>query len=150
MKTQTYVGDAVMGLILCGLGLWWLKMSWGLGLGNVHEPGPGFFPAMISGALVLGGLGCAFRAWYARADGEPRPWMERSAVKAAALIVLLCVFFAVGGFVPCAVLFLFAMMRFVGQVKVVKAAAMAVIVTLVMWLLFERLLSVQLPTGFLS
>src|SRR5690606_39716271 len=132
---------------LCGLGLWWLKMSWSLGVGNMHEPGPGFFPAMIAIALSLGGLGCALRALRARADSEPRLWMERPAVKATALILLLCVFFAVGGFVLCAVLFLFAMMRFVGQVRTIKAAAMAVIVTFAMWLLFERLLSGQLPTG---
>lgn len=149
MKVRLSQGDAIIGLILCGLGLWWLSMSWELGVGTWGEPGPGFFPAAISIALAAGGLGCAIRALRISAPGEPRPWIEGMAAKAAALIVLLCVFFTVGGFLLCALLFLFAMMVFIGDIKPVKAGAMSVAITFAFWLVFERLLSLQLPSGIL-
>lgn len=151
MKIKQHAGDAIIGVVLCGLGLWWLQMSWALGLGTVHEPGPGFFPAAVAIALAAGGLGCTLRGLRHHQTGEEaRPWMEAPAVKAALLIVLLCMFFAIGGFVPCALVFLFAMMRFVGRVKTARAAIVSLLVTAVFWLLFSRLLSVELPWGFLS
>lgn len=151
MKVRLSQGDAIIGLILCGLGLWWLRMSLTLGVGTWAEPGPGFFPAAISVALAVGGLGCAIRALHARArdTAEARPWIEGRAATAAVLIVLLCAFFSIGGFLLCALLFLFAMMVFIGDIKPVRAGLMSVAITFVFWLVFERILSLQLPSGIL-
>lgn len=142
-------GDAVVGIILAGLGLWWLSMSWELGMGTVQQPGPGFFPAAIAIALFFGGFGCAVRALRQRDAAEPRQWMESTAAKAAGLILFLCVALAVVGFVPASALFLFAMLYFLGDVQFVKSCLFAGGITFVAWLAFERALSVQLPSGFL-
>lgn len=149
MKVRLSQGDAVIGLVLSGLGLWWLWMSWELGLGSVQEPGPGFFPAAISIALAGGGLGCAIRALRSPDPSAPRPWIEGPAAKAAGLIILLCILFTIGGFLLCAALFLFAMMVLVGNIKPLKSGAFALAITFVFWLVFERILSLQLPSGIL-
>ncbi|MGB3837454.1 tripartite tricarboxylate transporter TctB family protein [Castellaniella sp.] len=147
MKIQQHIGDAIVGLVLCISGLVWLQMSWALGLGTVREPGPGFFPAAVAIGLAVGGLGCTLRALRHPDSEGARPWMEAPAAKAVALIVLLCVLLAVAGFIPCALVFLFAMMRWVGGVKTIRAATVSVLATIAFWLVFDRLLSVQLPIG---
>jgi putative tricarboxylic transport membrane protein len=149
MKVRPSHGDTAAGAVLAGLGLWWLSMSWKLGMGSVQEPGPGFFPAAIAVALFLGGLGCVVRALRQHDTAEPVAWMESSAAKAAGLIVFLCVALAALGFVPASLLFLFAMLYFLGDVGMVKSCAMSAAITFVAWLVFERALSVQLPSGFI-
>lgn len=149
MQVRLSRGDAIIGLVLSGLGLWWLWMSWELGLGTAREPGPGFFPAAIALALSAGGLGCAIRALRERDPSLPRLWIEATAARAIGLILLLCVSFATGGFLLSAVLFLFAMLYVVGGVRFIRSVLMAVVITFAFWLLFARILSLQLPSGIL-
>lgn len=149
MKVRQAHGDAIIGLILSGLGMWWLWMAWDLGMGTVQEPGPGFFPAAIAIALTVGGLGCTLRAIRLADAGTPVSWIDPTAAKAVGLILLLCAGFVTAGFLLSSVLFLAAMLYLLGGVGFLRSCTMAAVITFVFWLVFEHILSLQLPSGFL-
>jgi putative tricarboxylic transport membrane protein len=141
------IGDAVIGLALAALGVWGTWVSAGTGLGHAGEPGPGAFPAAVCVLLTLGGLACALRAWRSAPGGQPQAWIDATALKALVQIALLCLLFVPLGMPLAGFLFVAGMVRSLGQVPWRRAALVAAVTVLVFWLLFDRLLSVQLPYG---
>lgn len=137
-------------------------------------PGPGLFPGIIGGALVLFGLVLAVRTLVRPGQGEA-PQVDadlppetqsldaiakvhktelstaRIAINAAVIIgsILFYVFFAdMLGFLIAMFIVVFANMLALKS-KVLTAVIASVVLTVVMWLVFEKGLLVQLPNGLL-
>ncbi len=54
-----YKGDTIPGLLVCGVGVWFLVPGIGLGMSSSTisgVPGAGFFPVIVSSAVILFGL----------------------------------------------------------------------------------------------
>ncbi|KKX30673.1 tripartite tricarboxylate transporter TctB family protein [Rhizobium sp. LC145] len=61
--------NLICGLLFVGLGFFFAFQSFQLELGTAFRMGPGYFPLVLSGALVLFGLIILAQAF--RAEGEP-------------------------------------------------------------------------------
>lgn len=156
-------GDAAVGAALAALGVWGTWTASRLGLGTAGEPGAGLFPAGVCVLLTLGGLGCVLRAWLAgraaTGDGTGNgsghsagqrtlAVIEAKALKVLILIALLCAAFVPLGMPLAGFAFVITMVRTLGAVAWGRAALIAAITVGAFWLVFEVLLSVQLPYGW--
>lgn len=91
--------NALCGIILMGVGLFFGWQSLGLDLGTAFRMGPGYFPLVLSGILVL--LGAIILVQSTRVQGEP---MGAIAVRGIFFILPAPIFFGLTlrglGFVP--------------------------------------------------
>jgi putative tricarboxylic transport membrane protein len=128
------------------------------------QPGPALFPGIIAALFVVSGLILVAR-WFlqrraavtAVADVDAgteqptrpttRAWLTALAVCAAVVVYLLVVDLL--GFPVTMSLLLFALMKLLGTRTLVAAVA-AVTTALLVMLLFQMVLLVPLPTGFLG
>jgi len=146
--TNQRTGDMVIGFALAALGVWGTWISAGIGLGTAAEPGAGMFPASVCILLTIGGLGCAWRAWHQTSGTEAKQWIEGVALSTLFQIFLLTVFFVPLGMPLAGFLFVCGMTRTLGKVSWRRAATIGFVTVLAFWLLFDVLLSVQLPYGW--
>lgn len=147
-RTSQRLGDAVIGLALAALGAWGTWVAQGTGLGTAEEPGPGMFPAAVCVLLTLGGLGCAWRAWRLTTGNDSKRWIDGTALLALVQIVMLAVLFVPLGMPLAGFLFVCGMTRTLGDIPWRKAVITGAVSVGVFWLLFDVLLSVQLPYGW--
>lgn len=140
-------------------------------------PGPGLFPTMIGGLMVLFGVPLALLSWFRAKqivdEGDLPPMDDesgdagrtvgvtegalatdqRSAMINAASFVAAIVFYIIAaemlGFLITMSAVTIGLMLIL-KVKPWRAALIGLGTTLVLWGLFEKLLLVQLPNGFLG
>lgn len=121
--------------------------------------GPGFFPSLVGGGLVVAGLIIALRGLFtapeavAEGAGPPaptaaRPYWGALAWLVAGLVVIIQAFEAIG-FVPLLGTYLAGFMLLLG-VRPVQAVVLGFLLTLGVYFLFVRLLLVPLPAGLLQ
>ena len=82
MRSAKNQKDLLAGLLFLGVGL---AMAWGtqaFDIGTARRMGPGYFPAMLSGMLVVLGLVIAIRSFFGQEDR-----VGKMAWKAMAIIV---------------------------------------------------------------
>jgi hypothetical protein len=122
-----------------------------LKLGSMQLPAAGFMPLLASAVLfvasflwLLGALG---------QDPDPRPfWEARGWLKpllAAAVVFAYAFIMDEAGYLLSTLVFMLSWQFIIEREKPVKAAIIAVVTTLAMWLLFSKLLNVQVPAGIL-
>ncbi|MBM3556239.1 MAG: tripartite tricarboxylate transporter TctB family protein [Alphaproteobacteria bacterium] len=145
-------GDVVGALILVAIGLFAWASSRGLAFGTLGRPGAGFFPSILSAALiVLGGIilvgglrgagGVDLRAL--REEGEG---LRRAGVAAALLLGAIAIVDIVG-FAIAAGLLCGLMLRRFGERGWVASAGFGLAVGLAVFLVFKLWLRVNLPLG---
>ncbi len=149
LRVPARAGDFAIALALAGLGLWWAWLSWNLGLGTAAEPGPGFFPFGVALLMAAGAAGCAVRALAHAPEGEKAGpvTIDAEAIKAGALVAALCLAFTGAGFVAAGFAFMALMLSWVSGRSLVRALVTSAIVVGVFWVLFDRLLGIELPWG---
>jgi putative tricarboxylic transport membrane protein len=141
-------------------GLFWLAIGafvvWAgrdMGLGGLHEPGPGF------AFYWIGLLMCAFAASIlaqAFISGGPSLaslWTGTHWGKVLVVTLLLLAYafaFEPIGFIACTLALLLALMWFVDPVEWWVALLVAVGATLGVWLALTKWLKIQLPAGLLA
>jgi putative tricarboxylic transport membrane protein len=149
MRTTTQRnGDALVGLALAAFGVWGTWVAVGIGLGTSAEPGPGMFPAAICTLLTMGGLGCAWRAWYQTSTLERKPWIDNIALNALEQIAMLSILFVPLGMPLAGFIFVCGMTRTLGKVSWRRSVTIGLVAVLAFWLIFDVLLSVQIPYGW--
>ena len=149
--------EALLGGLICGLGLWMILYSGGLPKPRHLQYGPGLFPTLIGGGLMIcGGIQAIFG--IARWRNEPliaRPdWLrDRRLLVNVAAIPLACLFYYLTarklGFVTSGVLILFAMLM-IGGVRPLRALLVSLLLIVVTTLLFVSILHVPLDWGLLA
>ena len=141
------------GVFWLGIGAYVIHAGRDMGLGGLHEPGPGFAfywvgilmcalsASIIGEALLVGGPTLA-SLWAGTRWG-----------KVLAVVVLLLVYgvaFEPVGFVVCTVALLLALMWFVDPVRWWVSILVAGGSTAGVWLALTKWLKIQLPAGVLA
>jgi putative tricarboxylic transport membrane protein len=149
------VADLIGGTVGASLGLFALWTAWHMPADVVMKIGPGFFPGILSGLLVL--FSCVLLVRTLR--GPEQPASEAPAttgegqVRGLLTLVATVAFVAVLeplGFIPSAIVFLTLMMLVMGQRKPLPVLLAPTLVTVGVWLVFEKLLHLSMPPGILE
>ena len=149
------VADLVGGIVGVSLGLFAFWVSWNMPSDVVMKIGPGFFPSILSGLLVLFSGSLLVKAVLSRAqapDETPQITSEgrwRGAVTLVATVVFVAVMESLG-FIPTAISFLTLMMLVMGKRKPLAILVVPTLVTVGIWLVFEKLLHLSMPPGILE
>ena len=143
--------------VLIGLGLVALAAIMGYDAANMRVPpvhakvGPRVFPVLVSIGLALSGLALV---WQARAKetglvAEGDSDWTAVAVIAAGLVVHMNILKPLG-FIPAGMLLFMCVAFAFGSRRYLRDGIVAVIVTVVTYVVFTRFLGLQLPPGFLQ
>jgi putative tricarboxylic transport membrane protein len=141
------------GLVL--VSLYALAASTHLHVGTITRPGPGFFPCVLAGALLLVSLALLIRTWRGchrmapapsttEGDTVRRPWVLVATVAALAIYIAV---FKRAGFLLATVALLAFLFGTLARYRWPIAIAVAVVVTLASYLVFNTGLQVRLPAG---
>ena len=141
-------------------GLFWLLIGgfivWAghdMGLGRLHEPGPGFAFYWIG--LLMSALALTVIAQALISGGVPLAalWEGTRWQKVAIVIALLLAYaleFEAVGFIPTTLALLLVLMLFVDPVDWRLAFLVAIIATFGVWAALTKWLKIQLPAGLLE
>ncbi|HEX3786297.1 MAG TPA: tripartite tricarboxylate transporter TctB family protein [Pseudonocardiaceae bacterium] len=163
--------DVVAGAAVAALGAFALVTALNLAfLSNSGVPGPGFFPTLLSGLLVVLGVLLAVFALRTRqvvasgpdtgdvtdvesAEGEDEPSQGRRALRAGG--VWLCFAVAVPvltvlGFVPAMAILIAVLLFGVERRYSWRSLVLAVVVPVAVFELFVHVLTIPLPGGLLA
>jgi hypothetical protein len=148
----TYVAEAVVALVIVGLGLLVLQGSWTLGSRWTSDgPGSGYFPFYIGLILCIAGLGILVQALRAKnreifVDSEQ---LRRVlSVLVPAMVYVLAVQF-VGMYIASAV-YIALFMIVLGKYPPVKSVITALVINVLFFLMFEVWFKVPLFKGSLD
>ncbi len=141
------VTNLAVAAVVTALGAAALAGALALGAGRPAQPGPGAWPAILGGALVLLGIVLALRA-RATADAER---FGRTALPVLAALASMAVFVAVVGVIgfeiPAALL-AFVWLRFLGRESWLVSVAVSLGLVVALYLLFVAALDVTIPHMF--
>ncbi len=141
------------GITWLALGLFITWQGWTQGLGVLSEPGSGF--AVFWCGVILIGLSLTIVVG-AIANGGPSLgslWADTRWQKVLLVMALLLVFgffFEQIGFIPCSLLLLLVLMRFIDPVPWWQAITVSFGAVLGVWFLLAKFLKIQLPAGVLA
>ena len=141
-------GESVFGAALIGVGLFALYARTGLPLGNLREPGAGFFPVVVAVALILfAALALISRTPEAdKSEAEPGSFVRVSIL--TAMIAAYAWLLPTVGFILCTVGLLVVLLR-LGNVGWAPTIISATGGAAACYLLFTRL-GMPLPSGLLG
>jgi len=132
------------------VGLYAFILSWRLPFGTLERPGPAVFPFVLSLLLTLIGILLLFEhqpepdAECAARLSQAKPW---EIVVLTALFILL---FEGIGYLEASCLYLFLLLFRVCRFNWWVASGAAAAIALTSWLIFGKLLGLQLPAGWLK
>jgi hypothetical protein len=147
--------DAASAGGLALVSLYALGESTHLDAGTLTRPGPGFFPFVLAGALLLTSLALLVRAWRGSRLTAPvpsaeavvaarHPWVLVAAVAALAIYIAI---FERAGFIVATVALLAFLFGALARYRWPIAVGASVVVTLASYLIFGTWLQVRLPAG---
>ena len=146
-SVDRWKGDAACGVALAIVGGTVIWLSRATPLGSAGQPGPGFMPIALSVGLVALGIGCAVRAWIARAGSERIDIAETGALAVVAGLAAAILLLEPVGFLPVSILFLAFLFKALGRDTWLASAILGAAIGGGSWLVFDKLLGVQLPAG---
>jgi putative tricarboxylic transport membrane protein len=127
-----------------------LEESWRLGLGGLHQPGPGFLPFGCAAIIAIFAI---IRLIIGRGKkvGSTGPFFKRERVFKFLVVVAIC--FGYGlllsyiGFVLCTGIFVLISLKTIEPKTWGKAIFISVATAFATWLLFDYWLQIQAPKG---
>jgi putative tricarboxylic transport membrane protein len=143
-------------------GIFWLIFSalviiesYRLGLGTLHQPGPGFLFFWASIALGSMALVVLIRAWISQKAGEPKISIFGTQNTRKIILVLISLFlYAILmetlGFILVTLLLFIFLMGIIEKKKLWFTVFVSLVVTVIAYLIFEIWLKSQLPKGLLG
>lgn len=124
-----------------------------LGLGSIKHPGPGFFPFICGLCLVVFST-IWLLATRKEKDEETKPfWGKGEWIRPLMAVLITSLYGALMdtlGYILVTLLFLVIWQVMIEREKWLKTAIIAVVGTIVMYILFQYLLAVPLPEGLFS
>ena len=142
-------GDCWAGALIALVGIAALVGAWPLDFWSDFGPGPGFLPAALGAALAIMGPAVAVASLRAREAARASTSSLRKPLVVTSVLAAYLALFNVLGFVVATALFLFTLLRWVESRGAGLAAALAVCITLGLYLLFVVVLETPLPIGAL-
>ena len=144
-------GDIVSGSLLAAIGAYAGYKAWGFGLGQLHEPGAGFFPFVGAALIFVCGAVIAVQGAIAglRTAGEAAGggWKLWACV---ATLVAYAIALPLAGFALSTFLMLGALCRLDPRTSWTATVACALLGSAGFWLIFVRGLSVNFPPSLLG
>lgn len=134
-------------LVVCALALFGLVAAWRMSVGTPGDPGPGFWPMVLSLAILLFTV-CAWAGGRAADDYEDWRGTAASLLPALATMVAFVVLFPLVGFLLPGILFLVVWLRFLSGESWRMTATVALAAPTCVYLLFVEALGVRFPGGF--
>lgn len=117
---------------------------------NLSEPGPRLFPYIAGAGMLICGIGMAITA----AQEKEEPFLTGDGWKRLGVVALALVIYYLGlewiGFMVSTPVFAFVIMLILSsgkKINKVVAAVIAVITTIVLYLLFQKVFMIFLPAG---
>lgn len=144
--------DAVLGVIVAVIGVIVLVQSLQMSFYSEGVPGPGFFPALLSGALIVLGVACTVTRLLGAHDTAdrfelPSQGQARRSLSLWGAVLVATLFIEALGF-PLAMLLLVAVILLVIEGRRGLGSVVTIIaIPVLAWLLFAELLQVPLPAG---
>jgi putative tricarboxylic transport membrane protein len=151
MKTADIIGGLI-GMAI-GLGAIWQGST--MPTDVVMKIGPSFFPGFLAGGLILFSALLLINALLGKSKGTVSalhlsdPGTRRGLIMLGAALVF-CVLLEPLGFIPTSIVFLAFMIRVLGKRKPLPILLAPPLVTLAVWLVFEKVLMLSLPAGVLA
>ena len=144
--------DRVSGYILLAVGVITAWSSTSLSMGKFRHPGPGFLPFGLAFVLII--LSLALILQSRTNGGSPKPfWAKRTWLRPL-LGVLSLVFYALFfdwiGFILTTFIFLVIWMWVIERLRWRTILSISIGTTAALYLIFNLLLEVPLPPGFLG
>ena len=129
--------------------------SYRLGLGTLHQPGPGFLSFWTSVAMGIISIGVLARAWTPMEAGERKSpiFGKENLLKITFVLLslfLYAFFMEVLGFIPVTLLLFIFLLGMIERKKWRLTIFVSIVVTGISFLLFEVWLKAQLPKGLLG
>jgi hypothetical protein len=143
---STRRGEAAVALVLLALALYVVWTARAMPAGTIALPGPGFFPTAVGVLLALVSVGVLVRLARGQ-DGARTTFGHRDVVIALGALVAVAITFEPLGAVVTLGLLLFVLVAAFARIALWRAALCAVGGAALAWLVFVRLLGVQLPRG---
>ena len=165
-KTQTMAFSNLIGSILfLALGIWaWFQTDGFPEVANTYVQASTFPRIMIVGMVIFAAVlfvQSIFKLMGTLKDTDPlavqvstlNPLKDKG-VAMAYVVIVLCVLFAAlfksCGYIACAFVLSMAIMYIIGKRKWLQMVLVSVLVPLGMWLIFYKVLTVNIPLGPLS
>ena len=126
-----------------------------LGMGTLHQPGPGFLFFWVNIALGIMALVVLIRAWTEKKTAGPRHAIFGGQNISKIIFVMLSLFMYIllmetVGFIPVTLLLFIFLLGIIEKKSWFFTAFMSIAVTVVAYLIFEVWLQSQLPKGLLG
>lgn len=149
------MADLIGGIFGVFIGIFVLWMSWNMPADVVMKIGPGFFPGILAILLILFSgvlIGKTLLGRGPQGTGGPAVTAQgkwRGVLTLVSTVVFVALLEPLG-FIPTAFLFLTFMMLVMGKRKPLLIILAPALVTVGVWLVFEKLLHLSMPPGILD
>ena len=156
--------DLIGGIIFCALGVWAFIQTFGFHVIKNSAVQPALFPQIMSiGLIAFSALVIIQSAMKLSTMKEDDPMAEptgsinivkNKGVQAAVLVIALCVLFVALfetlGYVLCSAVIGIVIMYLIGKRDPKIMLLVGILVPLVMWIIFYKVLAVNIPMGVLQ
>jgi putative tricarboxylic transport membrane protein len=148
--------DRIFGVIGLGLSLWCYLESTRLTYKTEFTPGPGFMPFWVGVVLALLSCYLLFDSFIRKPSGKDNAKLlpaTHALLRVGAILLSLVIATAVMsylGFPLTLVLLTMAILRFLERYSIVKSVGYGIAYAAVTWFMFEYILSMGFPKGFLG
>jgi putative tricarboxylic transport membrane protein len=157
MKEIHMTKDRAASLLFLLTGIYGFFFSIQLPMGRWNEPGPGVFPITLSILLLISGVswfifgkrGSEGKSQEQKADRLDIVKTLSTPLKIVGITALLILAFNYAGYLVTSSLYLFVLLLWVSRYRVVVSILLALSIGIGSWYFFQKVLSVQLPKGFL-
>jgi putative tricarboxylic transport membrane protein len=146
-------GILITGGIFLALGIVYLIQALQYDIGPSGQPGPALYPIFAAAVLLAGAIGMIVSAWI-RPPAGAIIWPTGREKWRVLAIIAVSLFFAftlefIGYFLGSAIVIL-TCLHVMGMRSWLLKIGLTLVVTILSFLLFDKLLSVPLPTGFIQ
>ncbi len=147
--------DRISGVFWLCFSVLVIIQSYRLGLGTLHQPGPGFLFFWVNIVLGIMSLIVLIRAWVGRKSEGPHPALFGSQNMSKIILVLISLFlYAIFmeslGFILVTLLLFIFLLGLIEKKKWLFTLSVSVVVTAIAYLIFEIWLKTMLPGGLLG
>ncbi|MBZ9894372.1 MULTISPECIES: tripartite tricarboxylate transporter TctB family protein [unclassified Mesorhizobium] len=149
-KRTVYLVSGIVGIILAGA---YLALAVRLPFGRMDRPGAGVFPVFVGIILIIASFAALWEGWRMNSIPSIRFPVGTDLKRVLALVALLFgYFFALPwlGQIVAGAIFCMLLMRVLSDTSWLRIIAYSVTLSLILDLVFERLLAVPLPHGVLG
>ena len=147
--------DWISGVFWLCFSILIIVLSYRLGLGTLHHPGPGFLFFWVNIALGIMSLAVLIRTWVGKtAAGLPFAIFGGQNILKILLVLislfLYAIFMETLGFIPVTVLLFIFLLGIIEKKRWVFTVITSVVVTAISYLIFQVWLQCMLPLGLLE